>query len=554
MGLSVRAFGLSAGSLLLPQALMGVATVGILFATVRRWCGPAAGLLAALVMAVTPVAVLIFRFDDPDALLTPLLFLLVLITGAGTGVGVLIVGVALIQAPAISRIVRTATQVEAVRGYVEAAIARGERSLVVVSREILPNILAPVLADAGPRFTFSILIIAAVNFLGLGLQPPSPDWALMISENRACITINRGPVVAPAAMIALLTIGINLTADAHRALASAARSCRAGAVRAVSAIAPSGRRRVDELRVALGAGEPVVEDVSFERRRRRDPRPRRRVGQRQDDGRAGAARLHAARASIGRGGTVEVGGRADRAAATSASCARCAGASCPTCRRIRAARSTRRCASATRSSTCCGRTRRRRARDESVHRARARRACRRPRASPRRYPHQLSGGQQQRRDDRDGAACCDPPVAVLDEPTTGLDVLTQDRILAELDAAAARERHGDGLCHRTTSPSSRDGRPHRRHVRRADRRERPRREVIERAAPPVHAARSSRRSPTSVDPRRCAASRASPSASAMARRLRLRAPLRARAAAPATRRCPALADAAPGHAVRCCAG
>ncbi len=73
MGLSVRVFGLSAWSLLLPQALMGVATVGILFAAVRRWTGARAGLLAALVLAITPVAVLIFRFDDPDALLTLLL-------------------------------------------------------------------------------------------------------------------------------------------------------------------------------------------------------------------------------------------------------------------------------------------------------------------------------------------------------------------------------------------------------------------------------------------------------------------------------------------------
>ena len=73
MGLSVRLFGLSAWSLLLPQALMGVATVGILFAAVRRWAGASAGLLAALVLAMTPVAVLIFRFDDPDALLTLLL-------------------------------------------------------------------------------------------------------------------------------------------------------------------------------------------------------------------------------------------------------------------------------------------------------------------------------------------------------------------------------------------------------------------------------------------------------------------------------------------------
>jgi 4-amino-4-deoxy-L-arabinose transferase-like glycosyltransferase len=73
MGVSVRLFGLSAWSLLLPQALMGVATVGILFAAVRRWAGARAGLLAALVLALTPVAVLIFRFDDPDALLTLLL-------------------------------------------------------------------------------------------------------------------------------------------------------------------------------------------------------------------------------------------------------------------------------------------------------------------------------------------------------------------------------------------------------------------------------------------------------------------------------------------------
>ena len=73
MGLAVRAFGLGAWSLLLPQALMGVATVGILFATVRRWAGARAGLLAALTLAVTPVAVLMSRFDDPDALLTLLL-------------------------------------------------------------------------------------------------------------------------------------------------------------------------------------------------------------------------------------------------------------------------------------------------------------------------------------------------------------------------------------------------------------------------------------------------------------------------------------------------
>src|ERR687898_2143078 len=73
MGLSARLFGVNAWSLLVPQALMGVATVGLLYATVRRWFGPAAGLVAGAVMALTPVAVLMFRFNNPDALLVLLL-------------------------------------------------------------------------------------------------------------------------------------------------------------------------------------------------------------------------------------------------------------------------------------------------------------------------------------------------------------------------------------------------------------------------------------------------------------------------------------------------
>jgi 4-amino-4-deoxy-L-arabinose transferase-like glycosyltransferase len=72
-GLSVRLFGLSSWSILVPQALEGVATVGLLYATVRRWFGPAAGLLAGAVLALTPVAVLMFRFNNPDALLMLLL-------------------------------------------------------------------------------------------------------------------------------------------------------------------------------------------------------------------------------------------------------------------------------------------------------------------------------------------------------------------------------------------------------------------------------------------------------------------------------------------------
>jgi peptide/nickel transport system permease protein len=157
---------------------------------------------------------MLMRSVDVMLCFPPLLFLLVLIAGAGSSVGVLIIGVALVQAPQISRIVRTATLEVSVRGYVEAAVARGERAPAVLTREVLPNILGPVLVDAGLRFTYSILIIASVNFLGLGLQPPNSDWALMIGENRSYLAVQALSVLAPAAMIAILTIGVNLTGDA----------------------------------------------------------------------------------------------------------------------------------------------------------------------------------------------------------------------------------------------------------------------------------------------------------------------------------------------------
>ncbi len=144
----------------------------------------------------------------------PLILLLVLVTGAGTSEAILVVGVALVQAPLVARVVRTATLEQSVRGFVEAAVARGERTTAILRREILPNIAAPVAADAGLRFTYSILLVASVNFLGLGLQPPAADWALIISENRSGLDLNPYVILVPAVLIALLTIGLNLVGDA----------------------------------------------------------------------------------------------------------------------------------------------------------------------------------------------------------------------------------------------------------------------------------------------------------------------------------------------------
>jgi peptide/nickel transport system permease protein len=144
-----------------------------------------------------------------------LLFVLVFVTGAGSSAKVLIIGVGIVLMPGVSRVVRAATLGVAVSGYVEAAVARGERTLSVWFREILPNIATPLLADFGLRFTWAIVIIASVNFLGVGLGPPTSDWGLMVTENRQIISLNIWAVAAPAVMLALLTVAINLVADAY---------------------------------------------------------------------------------------------------------------------------------------------------------------------------------------------------------------------------------------------------------------------------------------------------------------------------------------------------
>jgi peptide/nickel transport system permease protein len=144
-----------------------------------------------------------------------LLVLLLLVAGLGSHVWVLIIGVALVQLPPIARIIRTATLEVSTRGYVEAAQARGERTAAILRREILPNIAPVVLADFGIRFGFSIILIASVNYLGLGLAPPAADWGLMIAENQQYISLNLWSVLAPAIMLAMLTICVNLIADAY---------------------------------------------------------------------------------------------------------------------------------------------------------------------------------------------------------------------------------------------------------------------------------------------------------------------------------------------------
>ena len=125
-----------------------------------------------------------------------------------------VAGIAITQMPRIVRVVRTATVEVGSSEFVEAAVARGERVLMILRRDILPNIATPLLTDLGLRFVFCVLLYSSLAFLGLGQPPPAADWGLIISENQLALTYRPLICVIPACLIAILAIGASLLSDA----------------------------------------------------------------------------------------------------------------------------------------------------------------------------------------------------------------------------------------------------------------------------------------------------------------------------------------------------
>jgi peptide/nickel transport system permease protein len=158
--------------------------------------------------------VIISRVFDVMLTIPPLLVVLVVIGALGTSNVVLITTVAVVYAPALGRVVRATAQSVKVNPFVLSAQARGESDLAIIFREIVPNVSGPVLAEFGLRLTYAILFVATLSFLGLGVQPPSPDWGLMVAENRGLLTIAPWGTMLPALGITALAVSFNLIADA----------------------------------------------------------------------------------------------------------------------------------------------------------------------------------------------------------------------------------------------------------------------------------------------------------------------------------------------------
>ena len=153
------------------------------------------------------------RINDAIMAFPGIILALMVISSLGTSVVVVVVTVALIDATRVFRISRALAMDISVMDFVEVARARGEGLWWIARREILPNAVGPLAAEFGIRFTYAILFISALSFLGLGVQPPAADWGVMVRENLQGLLFGSAAALLPAAAVASLTVGINLIVD-----------------------------------------------------------------------------------------------------------------------------------------------------------------------------------------------------------------------------------------------------------------------------------------------------------------------------------------------------
>ncbi|MEP4113963.1 MAG: ABC transporter permease subunit, partial [Nitratireductor sp.] len=131
----------------------------------------------------------------------------------GTSLPTLIAIIAVLDSTRVFRLARAAGMNVVVMDFVEVARLRGEGLGWIVRREILPNILPPLIPEFGMRFCFVFLLISSLSFLGIGIQPPTADWGSMVRDNAILITYGDITPLLPAAAIALLTVGVNFVVD-----------------------------------------------------------------------------------------------------------------------------------------------------------------------------------------------------------------------------------------------------------------------------------------------------------------------------------------------------
>ena len=194
-------------------------TVGIAVATTAL--AFTIGMILGLAAAISRgwLDQILSRSVDVLMAIPSLIFALVLLSIFGSTVTNLIIIIAVLDSTRVFRLTRAVSINVVVMDYVEAARLRGEGLVWIMRREILPNILPPLIAEFGLRFCFVFLTIAALSFLGVGIQPPTADWGSMVRENASLIQFAQYDLKAgltpllPATAIALLTVAVNFVVD-----------------------------------------------------------------------------------------------------------------------------------------------------------------------------------------------------------------------------------------------------------------------------------------------------------------------------------------------------
>ncbi|GGL73246.1 ABC transporter permease [Wenxinia marina] len=194
-------------------------TIGIALATtlLAFAIGGGLALTAAVLRGWTDQ--ILSRLVDVLMAIPSLIFALMLLSIFGSSVPSLICIIAVLDSTRVFRLTRAVAMNVVVMEFVEAARLRGEGLAWIMRREILPNIMPPLVAEFGLRFCFVFLTVAALSFLGLGIQPPTADWGSMVRDNASLIQFAQYDLKAaltpllPAAAIAILTIAVNFVVD-----------------------------------------------------------------------------------------------------------------------------------------------------------------------------------------------------------------------------------------------------------------------------------------------------------------------------------------------------
>jgi len=170
--------------------------LGLAAAVLRGWADQALGRAVDVLMAI-PV----------------LIFALVLLSILGPGIVNMILILSVLDSTRVFRLTRAVAMNVVVLDFVEAAKLQGEKLGWIMTREVLPNILPPLVAEFGLRFCFVFLTISALSFLGLGIQPPTADWGSIVRENATLINYGDITPLLGAGAIALLTVAVNFVVD-----------------------------------------------------------------------------------------------------------------------------------------------------------------------------------------------------------------------------------------------------------------------------------------------------------------------------------------------------